>query len=394
MSKYLYRRKKNKMSKNTARFDVLDSWRGICAMIVMLGHFLTFFRNEMTYGIVVANNYLCVDFFFVLSGFVMAYTYWGKIRTAADVARFTVVRWGRIYPLHAFMLVLFLGLEYARSVVEGDAMFSGIYKSLPTYIGNIFLVQAMGVFNHVSWNIPSWSISVEFFTYIVFAVLILLVGTKYRNIVFGAIIVMSPIALLLLGGRYECDYTYDYGFLRCLTGFFAGVLTCRLYQHSRDKLSAIGHNHATCLEAMMLLAAYLFFRNVDNTYLSYISPLLFSVCVLVFALEKGMISSFLKARPFLYLGALSYSLYMTHAFVQRVMVNGIDIVEKHVGLDIVKKSVNLEDPSDAAPYFDVSIASSWGLTVVMVGAVVVFSTLTYYFIEKPSYKWIKNRAGQ
>lgn len=381
-------------SKKETRFAVLDSLRGICAMIVVFAHFLGFFRNGMDWGIFVRNNYLCVDFFFVLSGFVIAYTYWDKIKTKGDLARFAVVRWGRIYPLHALMLLLFVGLEYVRSLVEGDAMFSSVYKSLPSLAGNVFLVHAMGVFNDLTWNVPSWSISVEFFTYIAFAVLLSLITAKYRNAAFVGITLLAPLGLWWYVGEQEAAYTYDYGFIRCLGGFFAGVLVCRLYNSSEEKLTDIGTKHATILEIMMLVSAYLFFENVDNTYLSYTAPFLFGVCILVFALEKGIISRFLKAKPFLFLGALSYSLYMTHAFVQRVMVNGIGIVQKYASLDIVKTGVNVENPGDMARYFDVSVPQSWGLTAVMVAAVIVFSILTYNFVEKPLYKWVKNRAGR
>ncbi|MDY0029081.1 MAG: acyltransferase [Pseudobdellovibrionaceae bacterium] len=375
------------------RFEVLDSWRGICAVIVLLGHFVTFFRNGFSMGPLVGNNYIFVDFFFVLSGFVITRNYWEKIGTKTAAVKFAIVRWGRVYPLHLFILIMFIALEFARSRIEGDAMFGNAAKSLESLIGNLFLIHSMGFYSMLTWNFPSWSISVEFYTYLAFALLLLLCKPRYMTKMAAAIALIAPPALFLFAHVQETDITYDFGFIRCLGGFFAGVLVCRLYSVSADRLETIGKTHATLLEILMLVAVYLFAANVDNTYLSYASPYLFSVCVLVFAIEGGIISSIMKHKIFLFFGALSYSLYMTHAFVQRVMINGIDIVEKHIGLDMVTKGTNIEDSTDIARYFEVSSPLAWGLTLVMLVAVIIFSTLTYYFVEKPSYKWIKNRAG-
>ncbi|MDD3019926.1 MAG: acyltransferase [Alphaproteobacteria bacterium] len=374
------------------RFEVLDAWRGLCAVIIVCGHFQIPMWQSIHFGSVIENNYVFVDFFFVLSGFVIARNYWEKLKTKTELRRFMIVRWGRVYPLHAFMLILFIGLEYARSSVEGDAMFSSQVKSFESLIENIFLVHSMGIYPDLSWNIPSWSISVEFFSYLTFAVVLLVAGPKRLPAISIIIALAAPIILWVFVREYEAAYTYDYGFIRCLGGFFAGVLVCKLYEKSQVKLDQIGMGHATFLEILMLVSVILFTMNVDNTYLSYAAPYLFSVCVLVFAIEGGYVSTALKTKPFLFLGALSYSLYMTHAFVQRVMVNGIDIIEKYVGLDWVKQGVNKEDPTDIARYFDVGIPMAVLLTGIMLVAVVIFSTITYNLIEKPLYSWIKSRV--
>jgi peptidoglycan/LPS O-acetylase OafA/YrhL len=81
------------MSRTAARFEVLDGWRGIAALMVAVFHF-----NALHPAYVlpfVHNSYLFVDFFFVLSGFVIAHAYRGRLNTVADAAVFAIRRFGR-----------------------------------------------------------------------------------------------------------------------------------------------------------------------------------------------------------------------------------------------------------------------------------------------------------
>jgi len=82
------------------RFLVPDSWRGICALMVALFHFPT--RSMFSQSAFVGGAYLFVDFFFVLPGFVIASSYGSRLSKPDELARFALVRLGRIYPLHFF----------------------------------------------------------------------------------------------------------------------------------------------------------------------------------------------------------------------------------------------------------------------------------------------------
>ncbi|RUT82360.1 acyltransferase, partial [Mesorhizobium sp. M7A.T.Ca.US.000.02.1.1] len=94
------------------RFLVLDSWRGICALLVALFHFPT--ASTISQSAFIGSSYLFVDFFFVLSGFVIASSYGDRLNQPEQVARFALVRFGRIYPLHLLMLAAFAGFELLR----------------------------------------------------------------------------------------------------------------------------------------------------------------------------------------------------------------------------------------------------------------------------------------
>lgn len=375
------------MSTHKIRFEVLDSWRGICALFVALGHFCFYFdKSTLTLGPLIDQSFIFVDYFFVLSGFVISFSYLGKIDTGVSAIKFILIRLGRIYPLHAFLLVLLIGLEFVRSHIQHDHMFIDQTKSLASLCANFLLLHSMGLFDYLSWNIPSWSISVEFYTYITFAIIAFCVRPKLFTPLSIALVIAAPVLLLILSQKPTSDATYDYGFIRCIGGFFAGVLIYKLYARTFSRFGDLSYYHATIIELLLLAAVFLFALNIGENYLSFFSPLLFSICVYTFALEKGAISKALKYKPLVLLGTLSYSIYMTHAVVQRVMVNFIDIIEPRFGFNIIKERI---ESTDKAPYFDVTTPYALLFALLMILGTVIFSYGTYYIIERPSYMWAK-----
>jgi peptidoglycan/LPS O-acetylase OafA/YrhL len=89
------------------RFEALDSLRGVCAILVVMFHMpVTSHWRSWDF---IQHAYLFVDYFFVLSGFVIAHAYAARLKTAADAGRFMVRRFGRIWPMHVLMLAAYVG---------------------------------------------------------------------------------------------------------------------------------------------------------------------------------------------------------------------------------------------------------------------------------------------
>jgi peptidoglycan/LPS O-acetylase OafA/YrhL len=89
------------------RFRVLDSWRGIAALIVAFGHIKT--SGWLSTLPLATTSYRFVDFFFVLSGFVIAYSNKDKLYSnPSAIGSFLINRVARLWPLHLFVLGLFL----------------------------------------------------------------------------------------------------------------------------------------------------------------------------------------------------------------------------------------------------------------------------------------------
>jgi peptidoglycan/LPS O-acetylase OafA/YrhL len=368
------------------RFSALDGWRGICASLVALYHvevigeiYAGDFRNLR----VISNAYLFVDFFFVLSGFVIAHTYQSRIASREDVLAFAIRRFGRVWPLHMAVLLAFIALELAKLLAHADgvatetAPFSGSF-TVPAIVTNIFLVQSFGLHSELTWNQPSWSIGVEFYTYLVFAVLVLV----WRGRI-AAISLLTAIAGALIVAACSHNYmrtTFDYGFFRCLDGFFVGVLVHRLFR-SGGTPRATPAFVATAVEIAVVVAVILFVSAADARSISLLSPLVFGAAVYIFAFERGAVSRVLLTRSFRTAGAWSYSIYMTQAFLLIMIARVIRLLQAHLG-GANRIEATVEGFRQPLLWF----GSNWSadaLVLVYLVLLLVTASITYRFIENP-----------
>ena len=214
------------------RFAALDSWRGICALSVVLFHL-----NAGTHLHALLNNgYVAVDFFFVLSGFVIGSAYHDRIRDGADLARFSLRRVGRLYPLHLAVLLVYLALETGRLALHNPAAFTG-ERSWPAFFADLFLLQGFNAYD-LSWNMPAWSISIELWTNLAFAVLALALGRRLPWLAAGLAAVMTVLLALTppvptpFSAR-EIDILN--GAFQCVMEFFLGVAGFSLFAWARGR---------------------------------------------------------------------------------------------------------------------------------------------------------------
>src|SRR5258708_26387972 len=94
------------------RFEVLDSWRGLSATLVALFHLQA--HSHFYELSLLRHSYLFVDFFFVLSGFVITANYRTRLVSGFSFWHFMLLRFGRLYPLHFATFVAFILLESVR----------------------------------------------------------------------------------------------------------------------------------------------------------------------------------------------------------------------------------------------------------------------------------------
>ncbi|QIP05480.1 MULTISPECIES: acyltransferase family protein [Bradyrhizobium] len=283
------------------RFVVLDFYRFVAALGVFIFHL-----KLIDTGISPAWNGsygLFVDMFFILSGFVISYSYPSDARGVAAYSRFMIRRIARIYPLHLLSLLIFvvlIGVGLERTA-----------RSTPVdFLYNLLLLQAWGVTNHLSFNSPSWSISAEFFCYLVFPLLMLL-ARKVQPIVLGAIV--AALYLVLAHGHLPIwqersqmyGANFDYGMLRALPSFLNGILLAILfrmshpYRHKRMIFAGIG----TFGLSVLVLNV---FAKPD------LAIVLFSCAILLTAVGESAFKQFPGARLLGRLGNTSYAIYMLH----------------------------------------------------------------------------------
>lgn len=372
------------------RFLVLDSWRGICALLVALFNFPT--GSAISRSAFVGSSYLFVDFFFVLSGFVIASSYGDRLSRPEQVAGFALVRFGRVYPLHLVMLAAFAAFELLRLVLPqlrdaGAAPFTGGFD-LESLLANLLLLQGVGFEDQLTWNAPSWSISAEFFAYLLFAGVVFIAGARAR-IWFVAAAVTAP--LFLLGfSNHHMNVSYDFGFIRCLYGFSLGALLA-WFQHdsiagARRILAASGPRIGwTLAEIVMMAVTVLFVMLAGDNDAGIAAPMVFALALFLFAHEGGWISALLRVPFMLTLGTLSYSIYMVHIFVQARMIDVAGLIGSKLGVGLVGDIVLRGDPATGFGAGWMGVAA----ILVMFVATIAASWITWRFIEIPAMAWFR-----
>jgi len=309
------------------RFTALDAWRGIAALSVVFGH--------QTGGMIGPARflafYLAVDFFFVLSGFVLAHRYWDELtRQRKSFWPVVVARFARLYPAHVFVLVvlaLAFFVEALPAALGGTSISTALREVIPEQRGggrlwtfglNLLLLHNVGLTpGGLTWNEPSWSISVEFFGSL--AILGLVAAWRWPGIrvVLAAIAIVGYAFVFRLNGQLDATfetvgYVLNFGLVRCLAGIVLGVL-CLLYVRRYLAPETIGTMTATALELLALSAVVaIMIRPEYHSSWDAAFPLASAVLVVVFSLEAGLVTRVLQLPPLLYLGSLSYAIYLVH----------------------------------------------------------------------------------
>ncbi|HSH88372.1 MAG TPA: acyltransferase [Ramlibacter sp.] len=369
------------------RFEALDGWRGICACLVVLFHFHGY-SPLYTSGLI-RNSYLFVDFFFVLSGFVIAVNYASRLDSWDGVKRFLWLRAGRVYPLHFFMLLCLVAYETAKLVkgmAEGsdNPVFSGGNDPIAV-VTNLLLVQSLNIHDGLTWNGPAWSISTELWTYVIFALVSAWLGM--RNWILLLVALVAPLVLLNLS-KSGMDTTYDYGLIRCVFGFALGVACFRLHSRWPRASHSAGAGIMTVLEFAIVAAVVVFVSNAGTSSWSFLAPFIFAVAVLVFAFEGGLVSRLFRFRFLKWLGMLSYSIYLTHYFF--VML--FPIVVKRIVHQDLWTPMPLATGQFVLAYGRNAIEGT--LFYIAVLAITLgFSALTYRWVETPGREWSRRWIG-
>ncbi|WP_246207807.1 acyltransferase family protein [Bradyrhizobium rifense] len=376
----------------------LDSIRGIAAVTVVIHHvilmptFLAAFPNRawIDCAFFRSGGFL-VDLFFVLSGMVMSLSYVQSDFGRFSLRDFMVRRFARVYPLHIVMLFVTLLFRLVRI----GLVMAGIIVAVPTvfevnnaysFFLNVFLLHSLGFVHYLNWNAPSWSISVEFYTYLVFGVVVLIAqrlgSLRWLYVLALLLAAASWFTLAVILDKRDLGAQYDFGLLRCFTSFFLGVLTVKIVSLLP---SSIRGANVYLLGAFQLASMVATVGNVwlveAYPWISFAAPLTFAVflgSLLAFP-NAAVVPPMLVARPLVWLGARSYSIYMVHAFV-------VLLAEYFVRALGARPVAALD-----AVYPGLSTTLN---LVVVLAAVLVLSNLTFRYIELPGGRWTKNILGR
>lgn len=288
-----------KVSAGGQRFLALDALRGLAALWVVYFH---------VFG---GLGYLAVDFFLVLSGFILShrYLYGDKQSTPLE---FINHRIARLYPLHLYTLLMFLLVHWL------------VYWTMPTFtdgtlftfIQNLTMTHNIGLNPHgLTWNYPSWSVSVEFWVNIVF---IFMITRQTRSGVLFLLGTLGILVLFMQHGQLNTQAENYFGFLnsgllRGMASFLLGILSYRLYLFYRDDWRIKRYANGLEMVCVLVIIGIVWSRTGKSMGMDVFVPYIALLMVAIFAFEQGWLSRWL--RKLAYLGDISYSVYLNHLVV-------------------------------------------------------------------------------
>lgn len=295
-----------------AELPALTGARGIAAWFVVLYHIrpgLSATAPDAAMA-VLGKGYLAVDFFFMLSGFVLWLNYGGRLGTGGwpGVRRFIGRRIARIWPLHAVILAgaVALALLLEATGRRDPAQFP--WRELPMHV---LLVQNWGWTDALTWNDPAWSISCEWAAYLLFPLLCAAAGRRRAGtpILLGGIVALALAlhAVMIEGGAHNLgSEIWRFGLARALAEFAMGTIVCTMWRRLRD--DARRYAFASFGVAALMLAGTSA-RTLPETLGV---PLLFAALLLGLALVATHRRNPLSWPVFVYLGEISYATYLVH----------------------------------------------------------------------------------
>lgn len=352
------------------RFAALDAWRGLAALMVALCHLSA---AGWFYDVpAVRNGGVAVPLFFVLSGFVIHHAYGERLGDAAAVRRFVVRRFGRLYPLHLFTLALMLGLEIVKLILTGIGVSAGQVpftgtNSLDNLAAQLVLLQAVVPFGYYGWNGPSWSISVEWAAYLVFAAVAFLAGSSGRRATWGLAVLAGGLLIAIESLLPSVGTMDGKGLVLAVFGFFTGGL---VYQ-AHGLLRARGWKGGAGVEALGLAVLVALFWFGPSSQTLQIAG--FALVILVFAFEGGVASRWLKGAVFQFLGRISYSIYLVHFVLLSLLGGLLRAAQGVTGTPLIRGAMIDFGPAGA---MDV-------LAAVYLGVVILCAWATYVWVEVP-----------
>ncbi|WGM41076.1 acyltransferase [Caulobacter sp. NIBR1757] len=363
---------------DAAHIKPLTGLRFFAAMWVVLYHYWPNLQvgagSALVEPALIGKGYLGVELFFTLSGFILCHVYLesfgeGRFRYGA----FLWNRLARVYPLHLATLlgVMALGVGATAAGFAIDANILS-WESLPA---NLLLLQAWGAAPQAAFNHPSWSISAEWFAYLTFPLFAWAAWRLRHRAWLGAGLALGFMAVLYpvytaLTGESLTEATIHWGILRIVPCFALGCAMHGLWRAGAVKTLRAGAVGAAFMGAGALMVAVS--GAPDLLAVAGFGGLI--LCLAGMA-EHG--SRFASGQTSVYLGEISYSVYM------------ICVPWKLLFVNAATRLLNTTD--DRLP---------WYIWLLFIASVIPLAAASYHLIEKPARarmkllmdSWAKRRS--
>lgn len=355
------------------RIDSLTGVRGLAALWVALFHGVGSWSMERTFPVVIANivgcGWLAVDLFFVLSGYVISYVHQRDFLglSASECLRFLKLRISRIYPAHGAVALLWLPVIVGAAVLLPGIVSAGVAKQFNarTLLFALTLLNGWGIPGSTGWNLPSWSVGSEWFAYLTFP-LIAVVANRLRSaaafVAIGAATMAITLTLaFLIGGGSHYMLPEQWTLVRVESEFLLGCCAFGVARYSP----------ANRLYDLLCAGAGLTVIGVAAIGAPglQVATMIVAFAALILGLAKSKrVGSLLGGRLLVYLGEISYSLYLIHGLVLLLLRTALSHGLRGVRLGAV---------------------ASLGVLSLYVCAIVLAAHVLYMYVENPARRYLR-----
>ena len=360
---------------NRPRYDILDGLRGVAALMVLLYHVFNDAKSFFVWPTPVYEFYhgfLGVDFFFILSGFVMGYAYDLRLEDRSlTLGGFIKRRLIRLHP----MVVMGVLLGLIAFLIQGCTKWDGTEVSLQavmwaTLLGLFLIPSPLGMdvrgnTEAFPLNGPHWSLFFEYIGSLLYGILLHRLPTKWLRVwVACGIFSIAAYALLQEDGGVAYGWSSEPmnllgGALRMLYAYPMGLLMARMFRQRKPE-PLPGPVFLFCSLALVVLLGLPLFGGKESETIYQLVCLFSFFPGIIWIGARGMVQG-RQQRAVSFLGRLSYPLYATH----------FPLIYLYITLVA----------RDGAPYQ--GYIHPWLLAIVTLVASVLLATLFLLFYDEP-----------
>lgn len=306
-----------------SHYVILDGLRGVAAIMVIIFHVFEIFSGGNHHTQIINHGYLAVDFFFLLSGFVIGYAYddrWGKMTLKGFFKRRLI----RLHPMIILAMVIGAIAFYASAspILFPHINEVPVWKMLVVMLIGFTLIPVTGSFEIRGWgemhplNGPAWSLFFEYVGNILYALFI----RKLPTMILAFLVVLASLATIhlavfgtngdMIGGWSFNPEQLKVGLTRLLFPFLAGLLLARIAKPGKI-------NHAFLWCSLLIIAIFSIPRvgDADHNWMNGIYDsvaIIILFPIVVFMGASGNIKSQWGTKISKFLGDISYPVYIIH----------------------------------------------------------------------------------
>ena len=297
---------------SSKRYVLLDGMRGVAALSIMIYHL---WLNGMWWA---SGFNIVVDFFFVLSGFVLAPS---LVSTISNYKRkFILNRVIRLFPMIIMFFIALFAVNVSKSLLPKINLFvDGYSPSIFIYFGAFFLLQIFySPFIHV--NTPLWSLSAEMFVNL----LAIIFSQKFQRekipfFIAGGIII--EFFGLFINAKFNLGWgviQYLIAIGRVISGFYLGKL---LHKNFSDN----SNHHESSVRRLLFFSGLFFLDfylfNISTYFILFSAPICYYLIRELAKFDETIFSRKIKGLC-TYMGRVSYGIYVWHLMTLRIDISG------------------------------------------------------------------------